>query len=381
MKKFIFLLFLLFVPIGSFGQMNAENLTRTLSELQKKSNFPGFAVAIVNQNGALYESAFGFADTKKRTPYTMRTIQPIGSISKTLIGVALMKAVENGELSLDADVNDYLPFAIRHPYFPGEKITLRQLATHTSGILDREEIYAKTYLQTKTNAVPLKNFLADYLTAKGKYYDQRNFAENKPGASFNYTNIGATLAAYIIETKTKTPFSEYTKKFIFKPLSMNATSWFYEAANAARYAALYDAKHKPYRLYSSITYPDGSLHVSVEDLSKYLAEIIRGDAGEAKILSKESFQIMLGKQFSPDKLPQNIYPKEPNQGIFFAHRANGEIGHTGSDFGVSAFMFFNPATKTGRIFITNIDISEDEKLAAQFVEIWKTLESFESLFR
>jgi CubicO group peptidase (beta-lactamase class C family) len=374
MKNLIGFLFVLFVSINIFGQKSVENLTRILSDLQRKSDFPGFATAIVDEKGVRYEKGFGYADVKRKIPYTTETIQPIGSVSKTLIGIALMRAVENGELSLDADINDYLPFAVRHPRFPDEKITLRQLATHTSGIMDREEIYAKTYVQTKTNKEPLSGFLADYLTAKGKYYDSRNFAESKPGASYNYTNIGATLAAYVIEAKTITSFSEYTQKAIFEPLSMDSSGWFYEEKNAARYAVLYESKDKPLRPYSSLTYPDGSLRTSVSDLAKYISEIIKGASGSGKILSKESFDVLLSKQFSSENMPQKISPKEPNQGIFFVHRAGGEIGYTGSDYGVSAFMFFNPATKTGKIFMTNIDVSENPKLAAQFAEIWKNLE-------
>lgn len=372
MKKIIFSLALLLSTFNVFGQTNADKLTENLEQLQRKSKFPGFAVAVVDKNGTVYKSGFGLASIEKRIPYTTRTIQPIGSVSKTFIGVALMKAIENGDLSLDTKIQDALPFKIFNPYFPSEAITLRHLATHTSGIVDREEIYEKTYLkEEKTNNTPLKDFLTDYLNEKGKYFDKRNFADAKPGTSFNYTNIGATLAAYAIEAKTNTSFADFTNKFIFKLLAMNDTSWFYEESKAENYAVLYDPQRKPYPVYSSITYPDGSLRTSVEDLSKYLAEIIKGNTGKGKILSKESFQILLGKQFALDKLPNDLNPKEPNQGIFFVHRANGQIGHTGSDLGVSAFLFFNPKTGVGKIFVANTDVSEDRTLAAQFAEIWK----------
>ncbi len=374
----IFLL-ILSLSISVFAQQNvSEKLDEKLRELQVKSGFPGFAVAIVNENGTLYQNGFGFADVKSKTPYTTRTIQPVGSVSKTVIGAALMKAVEMKLFSLETNVNEILPFKIYNPNFPKAEITIKQLATHTSSIVDREEIYEKTYIKAKKANVSLGDFFKDYLSVKGKYYSAKNFDKNDAGAAFNYTNIGAALAAYLIEIKSGMTFADFTAEYVFAPLEMNNSHWFYDDAKAKNYATLYDPKRKPLPVYSSITYPDGSLKTSVEDLSKYLREIIRGFAGDGVILSKDSFQTMLGKQFAIDKLPFKINPREPNQGIFFVHRKNGLIGHTGSDPGVSAFMFFNPKTKIGKIFITNIDIGEDEKLAAQFVEIWRVLEDNEN---
>ena len=381
MKKLssVLLLLLLLISTFGFGQTNATRLTRSLENLQQKSDFPGFAVAVVDEGGILYERGFGFADLKKRTPYTAQMIQPVGSVSKTFIGAALMKAAEMNLLSLETNVNDVSPFKIYNPHYPQAEIKIKQLAAHTSGILDREQIYEKTYVQSKrVDTAALGAFLKDYLSAGGKYYDARNFDENEPGAAFNYSNIGAALAAYLIETKSGMTFADFTGKYVFAPLGIRNASWFYDEAAAKSYATLYDAKRQPLPVYSSINYPDGSLKISADDLAKYLNEIIKGDAGKGKILSAESFQTMLGKQFLPDRPPLKINPREPNQGVFFAHRANGQIGHTGSDFGVSVFMFFNPETRIGKIFITNIDIGEDKKLAAEFAGIWKTLEAAEN---
>ena len=374
------LLSILLLSIGVFAQNASEKLNEKLREMQIKSDLPGFAVAVVNEKGVLYRNGFGFADVKSKTPFTMRTIQPVGSVSKTVIGIALMKAVEMKLFSLDTNVNEIVPFRVYNPNFPTSEITIRQLATHTSSIVDREEIYEKIYIKAKKAGVSLGDFFKDYLSVKGRYYGAKNFDKNEPGAAFNYTNIGAALAAYLVEIKSGMTFAEFTSKYVFAPLEMNRTGWFYDETKAKDYATLYDAKRQPLAVYSSITYPDGSLKTSVEDLSKYLREIVKGYAGEGKILSKYSFQTMLGKQFAPDKLPLKINPKEPNQGVFFVHRKNGLIGHTGSDPGVSAFMFFNQATKIGKIFITNIDIGEDQKLAAQFVEIWRVLEETENYF-
>lgn len=265
MKKVIYILFLFSISVNVFGQTNAKKLTLKLNSLYKKSNFPGFAVAIVNQNGVLYENGFGFANKEKRIPYTTRTIQPIGSVSKTLIGAALMKAVEMKLFSLETNINGVLPFKVSNPNFPNSEIKIKHLATHTSDIVDREEIYDKTYLAMKRPDVSLAAFFKDYLTREGKYYSAANFDKAEAGAAFNYTNIGAALAAYLIEIKSGMPFDKFTAKYVFAPLEMSRTSWFYNEKQAQNYAMLYDAKSKPLSVYSSITYPDGSLRTSGED--------------------------------------------------------------------------------------------------------------------
>ena len=378
MKKLICLLLFLLPSFNSFGQTNSEKLTNTLGEMQKKSNFIGYAVAVVNQNGVLYKKGFGLANVANNKAYTPQTIQPVGSVSKTFIGVALMKAVESGMFSLGTNINDILPFKVYNPNFPDAEIKIRHLATHTSGIVDREEIYEKSYSNTKIPDVSLKEFLTNYFDEKGKNYSKDNFAGTMPGEAFNYTNIGAALAAYLIEIKSGMSFADYTKKVIFRPLHLNNSAWFYNDLKSKNYAVLYNAKREPLPIYSLATYPDGGLKTSVEDLSKYLTAIIKGYAGNGKVLSKDSFQTLLSKQFTSANSPTNINLREPNQGIFFAHRANGQIGHTGSDPGVSVFMFFNPKTKIGKIFMTNVDITEDKNLVTQFTDIWKILEEYET---
>ena len=53
---------------------------------------------------------------------------------------------------------------------------------------------------------------------------------------------------------------------------------------------------------------------------------------------------------------KNTNLNEPDQGIFWVHRKGGVIGHTGGDPGISAIMFFNPETKIGKIFMTNMEL-------------------------
>lgn len=400
MKRIFLILCCLFLQFGYSQNQNPE-LTKTLQSIYKKSGFPGFAVAVLNENGIVYENAFGFADLKNKLPYTTNSVQNIGSVSKTFIGVALVKAVEMGYFDLDADVNSVLPFNVSNPDFPNETITIRQLATHTSSITDNENVYPKTFYPNEysdAKSTPYKDFIAhftipdrtdlelstflkSYLSQDGKLFNKANFASEKPGTTYHYSNIASALAAYIIEIKANMPFDQFCKKYIFEPLQMDQTSWKLTDSIVKNHVRIYNRKKQYYPLYSEITYPDGSLKTSVSDLSKYLVEMINGFKGTGKILSSASFTTLFKKQFPDDQLPTGFDPKEPNSGIFWRIKSNGQIGHTGSDLGVTTFMFFDPKTKTGKIFLTNIEFDDpqkegiDEKLVSDFLKVWKTLDN------
>ena len=123
-----------------------RKLTEELENICSREYINGFSVAIVNQDGTLYEKGFGYSDIKASKKYTNNTIQNIASISKTFIGIALLKAQELGKLNLDDPINKHLSFNVNNPYFPNEQITIRQLATHTSSIKDPSRYEKNGYI-------------------------------------------------------------------------------------------------------------------------------------------------------------------------------------------------------------------------------------------
>lgn len=230
--------------------------------------------------------------------------------------------------------------------------------------------------------VSLADFLKNYLAINGKWYKKTNFNASAVGLTYNYTNIGAALAAYLIEIKSNLPFDTFCATYIFEPLQLKATRWKLDATTVPKHVQIYNTKKEPYPLYSAITYPDGNLKTSCEDLSQYLISMIKGYKGNGNLLSKASFATLFKKQFSDNQLPQGYDKKEPNSGIFWRIKSNGQIGHTGSDVGVTTFLFFNPETGFGKLFMTNIEFdgpndNANKKLIQQFIAVWKKLEEYE----
>jgi CubicO group peptidase (beta-lactamase class C family) len=174
---------------------------------------------------------------------------------------------------------------------------------------------------------------------------------------------------------------------------MNDSHWFYDKTKSAHYASLYEINNTeiPYlkpvlnkdnsvKHYSCVTYPDGSLKTSANDLTRYTLEMIKGFNGESNLLSKEAYKILFQKQFSDVNMPQNMDPKEPNRAVFWCYNRKGKLMHTGSDIGVSTFLSFDPTTKIGRIILINaaLDGEDNGKAVKDFLKIITELEKFET---
>ena len=248
-KRYLFLiaLFSNLLCQAQSPQKWERDLSDSLSQIQKESGIVGFSVALVDQGGIRYTAGFGYADKNPPKEYGPRTVQTIASISKTFIGIALLKAQEEGKLNLDDPVNQYLPFKVFHPRFPDTPITLRHLATHTSGITDPKEYDEKGYVLFKNDngdevvysdfrpaeeMLNLEEYQKRILSVDGEWYHKKTFMNKKPGTWFEYSNIGAGLAALVLEKATGVPFNTYTKAHIFEPLGMSDSGWFPDEINA-----------------------------------------------------------------------------------------------------------------------------------------------------
>lgn len=386
MKKlaFILLIFTIF-SYSVLAQNNINELDAKLNELAKRGHLPGVGVAIVSKDNVLFKKGYGYADIKNKKPYTKNTIQNIGSVSKTFIGIALMKAVEQGKLNLDDKINDILPFKIINPHFPKAEIKVRHLATHTSTIIDGDD-YGNTYVFEKkidakgypeeyakiinsynsNKKIPLADFIKNITTENGKWYSKDNFLKTTPGAKYEYSNLGSAIASYILEIKTGETFDDYTRKHILEPLGMKKSGWTTESVDMKNHAVGYLLDMKPIPNYSLITYADGGFRTNISDLSKYLMEVIKGVNGEGTILSKDSYQEMISTQ---SKLIDIDYS------IFWGHRRSGFIGHTGGDPGTTTILDFDPKTNKGVIVFTNylIDSEDSQK---QFAKTYRTLVAY-----
>ncbi len=330
----------------------------------KETGIVGIGAAIIVDKKIVWAKGYGYADKENKKPFTTNTIMNIGSTAKNFTGVCLMKAIEENKLSLDEDINKYLPFKVINPYFPNEKITLRNIASHTSSLADRYPFYDDTYNYNGKTDEELGSFLKNYFDPNGIYYSKENFINNKPGTYYQYSNIPTALAGYIVEVATGKKLQEYGKQIIFKPLKMKNTAWSLSEINLANHSKLYDKKSdtlKTIALYTFPTYPEGGVRTSVSDLATYFTVILNdGTYKGVKILEKESVRMMKEFQFNATNKPENINLAKQNSGIFWATKLGAtRVGHNGSDPGVRVFMLSDLTEEIGVVMFINTSLSDE----------------------
>jgi len=352
----------------------------------------GVAAGIIKDGKVVWSKGYGWADIEKKIPMSPDKVQNIASISKTFTATAVMQLWEKGLFKLDDDVNDYLPFAIRHPRYPEETITFRQLLSHRSAIKDGPA-YDESYA-CGDPTLSLETWLKEYLTPGGQYYDEKeNFHSWKPGEEGEipaepraYTNVGFGLLGYLVERISGEPFDEYTKAHIFEPLAMQESAWFIrdinienhsipytyvpesakpeEGLTAASLPATYPKRilltlldkdrplnkgsFRPHCLYSFPNYPDGLVRTSLNQQIRYLTAYLNNGIYEGRrILKDETVKLMLSDQHFGRGLCWNSYDFDQKGRLW---------GHGGNDPGVNTLMLFRQTDQVGVIVFTNTNL-------------------------
>lgn len=342
-----------------------------LAQLHQQSDFPGWAIAVVDDQKIVYSYAEGYADIEKKIPFTEETIINIGSVSKTFISHAVMQAISDGLFSLETPINELLPFPIQHPRFPDTDITIAQLVTHTSGIRDRMSIYYfQSYIKEGDQDISLDQFMRHYFSPIGKWNTPGNFTQHAPGTHYKYTNIGAALVAWIIEIRSGMPFYEYSTRYTLGPIGMNNSGWRWQDINEEKHAVNYKKKKKVVDPYHLATYPDDGLRTSVNDLAKYLIEMINGYNGDLTMITHIDYSTIFKPIISQGFTGLN--PKNQGVGVFWDIDNKGLILHTGGDPGATSVVLFDPATGIGKIMLINVEL-KGKKQAEDFRNIWKAV--------
>ncbi len=366
-------------------QSSLDTLDAKLNKILGETIITGFSVSILKGEEMIFSKGYGYADVQNKHLFTPQTKHVLASISKTYIGLSIVKLVEQGKLNLDDPINKYLPFKITSPHFPNTPITVRHLVNHTSSLNDEfddgdkrssqvveQSIYSKEEIPKKLaddlfyfdgEIMSLEDYLKNIFTPKGIWYNKTNFSDFKPGTKYEYSNDGACLAALIVEKIAGKPFFQFTKENIFDPLDMKNTSWFYKDLDAS-VSKLYvpDNYDKPttvfeFARYKDSGYPAGDLISNADDQSKYLIEMIKGFKGEGKILNAKSYQLLLNPMLERDEFSDDdtsAFNDEYNVGTFWAISAPGLRLHKGGGMGIFSLLYFNPETEVGVFTFCNL---------------------------
>ena len=186
-----------------------------------------------DRNGELASFAEGIADPQSGRRATADDPVRVASVSKMIVGIAVMKLIEEGKLDLDSDVSRWLGWSLRNPNFPNRPITLGMLLSHTSSVREHDDDYA----------IPLGHAIEPVMR------DPRNWdAVHGPGDNyFSYTNLNFPIVATLVEKVTGQRFDMWMRDNVLQPMKLDACyNWpTCSDATVARAVELDDATGKP----------------------------------------------------------------------------------------------------------------------------------------
>jgi CubicO group peptidase (beta-lactamase class C family) len=223
----------------------------------KMGQFNG-AVLVARDGKVIVSKGYGMANVELDVPNSPRTKFRLGSVTKQFTALAIAQLAERGKLSLDDPASKYVPAA----HDSWNKVTIRHLLTHTSGIPSFTGFpdYPKFKLEKTTPAQVIARFKDKLL-------------EFEPGEKFAYSNSGYYLLGHIVEKASGMSYEAYLKQNIFNPLDMNDSGEDSNTAVIKRRATGYTRKGASWANadYIDMTIPGGAgaLYSTVEDLYRW----------------------------------------------------------------------------------------------------------------
>lgn len=255
LSQFILVLLILLVIGSTFADEKTSKVDKIFASLNK-SGTPGCALAIIKDGEIIYKRGYGMADLENNVPITPQSVFYIGSVSKQFVTFCIALLVQEGKLSLDEDVREYIP---ELPDY-GIPITIRHLIHHTSGLRD--------YLTLEDIAgIPFGFYHEEDVLKLIACQKELNF---HPGEEYLYSNSGYFLLSVIIHRASGKTLRQYAHEKIFKPLGMKNSRFhdnYTELINnrASGYLSEDGGKYKNF-ISTFDCVGSGGLFTSVEDL-------------------------------------------------------------------------------------------------------------------
>ncbi len=349
-KAFAFLVLAISFATGSIAQSIPDSIVKKIDSLYIKwnsTNTPGCAIGIVRNDSLIFSKGYGMANLEYSVLNTPETIYHMASVSKQFTGYAIVLLAGQGKLHLDDDVHKYLS------WFPDlkEKITIRQLLNHTSGIRDQWQLLAIS--GTRLDDVITQDQIIKILSKQHAL----NF---KPGDQYSYSNSGFTMLAEIVKSVSGQTLRKFTDSAIFKPLGMVNTHFHDDYTEIEKNRSYsynrFDSIHFVNSILSYSNAGATSLFTNVNDLSRWVINFY-----DPKVGNRVNIDTLTqnGKLNSGKKLSYAL-------GILSdTYKGWRQYSHSGGDAGYRTHLAVFPDLKMGFMVFSNLgDFNPSEKVYA-----------------
>ncbi|MDF7822238.1 serine hydrolase [Runella sp. MFBS21] len=214
-KRFIRVFIIFSALCQNVYAQTPDNLHQKISQLLQQEKLTGAVWTTVTDSDSIYTNSAGVKSFTTKQLLKPTDKVHVGSITKTIVALGILRLATQQKLSLDEPVKKYLP---KVPFFniweSTHPITVRNLLDHTSGLSD-----LRLWHFFSTTAT------AD--TALSTFYEKNHqvlITKQRPGTVFSYSNMGYTLLGMVIEAVTKQRYEDYLDQSLLKPLGMHQST-------------------------------------------------------------------------------------------------------------------------------------------------------------
>ncbi len=336
-------------------------LEKDLTAIARDHDVVSMQVAFVVGDEIVYSHAVGLKNFDSRVPASTTDLYRIASVSKSFSGVSTMQLVDDGKLSLDADVSDIVGFRVRNPKFPEVPITVRMLLSHTSSIVDSKVSYKKSFDVTLNPATASATNVAAC------------YSNYEPGTHYQYSNRGINLLGAVIEKVSGERFDNYVRGHILLPLGITDAGFNVDSLDRTRFASLYTIndvgdyveqtgayerypQYDTYRLGIDTPHfsPAGGMKISILGLAEWMLTLKRGGLGRngVRILPADRVEQMFQKATPDNSTVKYGFTLSVSKTLLgFPMR-----GHTGSAYGLRSVLSYSLDQDFGVVvFCSSVD--------------------------
>lgn len=258
----------------SQAEITENNIQAVLDSIITNTHVPGLVAGIWAPNeGIDFVYAAGLSDLETKDPMSPDMIFRVGSNTKTFTITVLLQLVDEGLISLDDRLSDYLPDFPR-----ADEVTIEMLTNMRSGIYNySEDEEFMGILMEDLNHVYTFEDIINYVSGKEYYFD--------PGTDFHYSNSNTFIAAQIIENITGKSIEENITSRLIEPMNLINTKYLTSGIelpgyhSKGYYAGTYDPELPEFSELANISWagPAGSVISTIFDLKQWVIALINGD--------------------------------------------------------------------------------------------------------
>jgi CubicO group peptidase (beta-lactamase class C family) len=333
------------------AQEALKGFDEVVTDAMKKFDVPGMALAIVKGKEVIYAKGFGYRDVEKQQPVTADTLFAIGSCTKAFTTFVLGTLVDEGKLEWDKPVRNYIPWLKLKDPGVTERLTVRDLVTHRSGLPRHDLVWYNNYDASRKALVERLPYLE--LSA-----DLRE--------RFQYNNLMFLTAGYLTEVATGKTWEEAVRERILSPLAMTRTNFSVadsqkeaDAAQPYRFRAKDKQLEKmPFRPITNLG-PAGSINSSVNEMSHWvIAHLNGGMYGDKRVANAATVEDMhLAHMTTGATIGRpDVSPDDYGMGWFVnTYRGHRQVRHGGNIDGFSANVALFPQDGLGIVVLTNLN--------------------------